>query len=212
LKLNAALPAHRYEPIIDVADSRMLPIEDEAVDLVVTSPPYLTRIDYAVATSPELAILGPGDVTSIRSLRDRMIGTPTLADSEDLPIGEAGRRFLGKVELHPSKASSTYYLKYFKQYVTGLAASLSELGRVTKPRATCVLVVQDSYYKEIRCDLAGIVADAAGIAGLDKKHQIDFAAPRTMASINKGSRRYRSTFLTTESAVVLERQRSGVVS
>ncbi|HET8641928.1 MAG TPA: DNA methyltransferase, partial [Pseudonocardiaceae bacterium] len=40
------------------ASSKKLPIRDGSVGLVLTSPPYLTRIDYAVAYARELAILG----------------------------------------------------------------------------------------------------------------------------------------------------------
>jgi DNA modification methylase len=43
---------------IDCASSQSIPLPNSFIDLVVTSPPYCTRIDYAVATSPELALLG----------------------------------------------------------------------------------------------------------------------------------------------------------
>ena len=63
---------------IEVASSDALPIEGGDVDIVITSPPYCTRIDYAVSTSLELAFLGFDYNTSVRRLRDRMIGTSTV--------------------------------------------------------------------------------------------------------------------------------------
>ena len=62
---------------VEVAPSELLPVGNASFDLVVSSPPYCTRIDYAIKTSPELAILGI-DQQSFRALRDRMIGTPTI--------------------------------------------------------------------------------------------------------------------------------------
>ncbi|MDQ0340573.1 hypothetical protein J2S00_003397 [Caldalkalibacillus uzonensis] len=38
------------EVILDVATSEQLPITDNTVNLVLTSPPYCTRIDYAMLT------------------------------------------------------------------------------------------------------------------------------------------------------------------
>ncbi|MBC1614419.1 hypothetical protein HB937_13895, partial [Listeria welshimeri] len=36
--------------LLDTADSRVLPLADNSIDIVITSPPYCTRIDYAIAT------------------------------------------------------------------------------------------------------------------------------------------------------------------
>ena len=43
---------------IAVASSDALPVQNGMIDLILSSPPYCTRIDYAVATMPELAVLG----------------------------------------------------------------------------------------------------------------------------------------------------------
>ncbi|MFD2386591.1 hypothetical protein [Enterococcus rivorum] len=48
----------KKEVQLGVSDSRTLPLEDESIDLTITSPPYCTRIDYAVATRVELAVWG----------------------------------------------------------------------------------------------------------------------------------------------------------
>mgnify|MGYP000093024786 CR=1 FL=1 len=43
------------------ADSKSLPLQSNNVDFILTSPPYCTRIDYAVSMRPELAVLGLAD-------------------------------------------------------------------------------------------------------------------------------------------------------
>ena len=65
---------------IEVASSCSLPMRKGSVDVVVTSPPYCTRIDYVVKTGPELALLGVGGSSVLRCLREGMIGTPTISD------------------------------------------------------------------------------------------------------------------------------------
>ena len=87
----------------------------------------------------------------IRRLRDRMIGTPTMARMSSAfkpeAWGESINALLTKIEGHSSKASATYYSKYYLQYFDGMWISLHELRRVTKPGATAVLVLQDSITK-----------------------------------------------------------------
>src|SRR5690606_7221892 len=72
--------------IVDLADSRSLPIERCNVDAVITSPPYCTRIDYAVATRMELAVLGI-DESRTENLRRLMIGTTLTGSVQDGELG-----------------------------------------------------------------------------------------------------------------------------
>src|SRR5205823_5512604 len=112
-----------------------LPIADGSVEAVITSPPYCTRIDYAIATLPELAVLGMGG-EELRALRDRLIGTPTRDGSvagSDERWGKTATGFMRQVAEHPSHASGSYYLSFFSQYFAGMWRSLSEIGRVVAP-------------------------------------------------------------------------------
>jgi hypothetical protein len=43
-----------------MGDCWSLPLDAESVDLVITSPPHCARIDYAVKTKFELAVMGVG--------------------------------------------------------------------------------------------------------------------------------------------------------
>jgi hypothetical protein len=189
---------------IDIGDSRALPLPDNVVDAVISSPPYCTRIDYAVATRPELSVLGfAGD--RIRDLRATMVGTPTMTHETVDPDnwGVTATKFLDAVAGHRSRASASYYLKYYQQYYAGMWASLHELRRVTRPGAPCVLVVQDTFYKDLLNDTPGILLEMAEAAGFAERTRHDFAVPRTKAGMNPKARQYRSSSAATESVIVL---------
>jgi len=195
------------ESLIGVASSERIPLHNNSVACVLGSPPYCTRIDYAVATSPELAVLGFGLDTEVDELRRELIGTPTVMQGKAEPtadLGAACLEFLDALLRHGSKASSTYYYKNHVQYFVSLKASLIEIKRVLKPASWCMLVVQDSYYKDLHNDLPAIVLDMAFAHDFRLISKTDFNLSRTLAGVNRGAQKYRSSFAATESVLVLQ--------
>jgi DNA modification methylase len=190
------------------ASSTRLPISSMSVDAVLTSPPYCTRIDYVRATLPELAVIRFPNGESIRRLREQMIGTPTISKGScdhDRAWGHSCNDFLSKVEAHSSKASSTYYIKYYRQYFASAYASLREIDRVLNDSGQCVLVVQDSYYKDVPNDLPTIFCEMAQGFGWKLNQKIDFHVKRTLAGVNPVVKQYRSDFSAVESALIFRK-------
>lgn len=193
---------------ISVATSESLPNEDESVGFVLGSPPYCTRIDYAVATMSELAILGYRPDDTFDSLRRDLIGTSTVPSSVPEPQtmwGETCLSLLDDVMHHPSKASRTYYYKNHVQYFDSMFRSLAELSRVLRVGGVCVLVAQDSFYKDIYNDLAGMFIEMGSNLGLQLRRREDFQQSRTMAGINPSARAYRGKFDAIESVLCFEK-------
>lgn len=171
-----------------VASSEFLPLEDGTIDFVLSSPPYCTRIDYAVATSIELAALGQPLGQEFEEFRRQLIGNTTVPKSEGTvskQLGPTCLEFLAKLSKHEAKASATYYYKNHLQYFQSLARSLSEISRVLKPKGRCVLVVQDSFYKDLHNDLPRIITEMANRRSLNLTAKFDFPLPRTMALIRE---------------------------
>ena len=153
-----------------VGNSKSLPIEANSVDGVIGSPPYLTRIDYAVSTRIELGML-VGD-TEYRHTRNMMMGSTTVPKTTPVVLKEWGATCcdcLEQIFAHPSKASRTYYYRNIANYFNDAFLSISETKRVLKPGGRALIVVQSSYYKSIKIPLGEIYCEMASSIGLDSR-------------------------------------------
>jgi len=175
-------------------DARRLPLKDNSVDAIVTSPPYLTRIDYAVSTAPELVLLGYESEKELRTLRQSIMGsTCVTGGSYDVSArwGKTCVDLVKRVRRHPSKASATYYFKMHVQYFRDAEAIVRECLRVLKPRASAVFVVQDSWYKDIHIKLDRIYVEMARELGATSAETIQSEAVRThMGHVNTRAKQY----------------------
>lgn len=189
---------------IMTASASRLPLADSSVDLILTSPPYLTRIDYGVAYARELAVVGV-DVFADRSLRSALMGTTLIRPSgnRNAAFGDVAEELLRKISQHASKASNGYYLKQAQQYMDDLSAGLDELTRVAKPGARACLVVQDSYYKDVHVPLAQICTDEASRRGWSVESVEPFPVIRSLMTMNRSAREYQKGDVS-ESVIALQ--------
>jgi DNA modification methylase len=182
----------RTQAVVIDATVLSLPIADDSVNLVLTSPPYFTRIDYGVAYSRELAVLGI-DIDADRSLRGRLMGT-TLIRATDARLmsfdSPAAKSLVKEISLHESKASRGYYLKQACQYLGDLTRSFDEITRVCASGAIAIMVVQDSYYKDIPVLLANICEEEASLRGWQTLRKQPFQVRRTLTSLNRSAQAY----------------------
>src|SRR5205085_12623153 len=139
------------------ADIKALPLKDASVDRIITSPPYLTRIDYAMSTMPEMYLFGDGEV--LTAVRHQTMGAPVITKEEKQQKEEWGtlcNEVLDKIKRHSTKAAKSYYWKNIVQYFMDADAALDALMQVLKPRGKGLLVVQSSYFKEVEINLSDI--------------------------------------------------------
>jgi hypothetical protein len=200
----------RASSVIDVADAVALPLSSQTVDCVLGSPPYCTRIDYAIATLPELCLLGM-DLSRFRDLRTRTIGScvsPKVDIPADASWGTTCKRILREIRCHPSHGSRTYYFRQHAAYFQRLQHSFAEARRILRPGGRAVFVVQDSYYKGLHTDLQQVTVEMMAHLGLDLVQRTDFHIPRTFAALNTRSRLYRTDTSATESAIIFQVPRS----
>lgn len=173
---------------IERGDSRKSLGRREAFHGLLTSPPYLTRLDYVHATLPEFLLLKELDsVPNMQRLRRSMLGSPLTSDRpsasvERLP--EDIRDLLERIEKHTSKASGSYYYRFFSTYFVDLQASMRNIAKVLKADARGCIVVQSSHYKEIEVDLAGAVISIGRELGLKHSKTVEFDSRRSMSLVN----------------------------
>ncbi len=177
---------------IALGRSTALPFNTSSFDACITSPPYCTRIDYVVATLPELALISSSSKLNIE-LRSEMLGT-TIVPSDTLDRapnwGPTCNKILDKVQRHPSKASHTYYYKTLVGYFKKLYDSLGEIARVIKNGGVAVVVVQGSFYKDVLIDLPVIIDDMFTSWGLVLIDSVSYHGKQNFAIIHRGRHNY----------------------
>jgi len=139
------------------SDAREIPVRDNSIDAIICSPPYLTRLDYAMSVKPELLLI-QGE-TLLRKIRQQSMGTPMIVNKKIQPNnswGETCLMLLHRVSQHHSHASKRYYLPNMLQYFHDVEKCLRETIRVLKPGKPGFVVVQSSYYKDVEIDLGKI--------------------------------------------------------
>jgi hypothetical protein len=189
---------------VEVADTTSVRIEANSIDLVLTSPPYCTRIDYTAATRVELAVLAPLLSTTPDELAAQMIGStqvPKLPLEADKAWGPTCAKFLRAVRGHPSKASAGYYYSTHLDYFDKMSRSLSALSSGLKPDGLAILVVQDSYYKDVHNDLPKIIGEMGKAAGLRLARTEKFEWTQSMSRINPHTKAYKRPSHATEAVL-----------
>lgn len=197
----------KSQAVIKTADSKHLPLEDNSIDAIITSPPYCTRIDYVISTIIELAIMGYSS-KDIDTLRRKAIGTPTVAkecNDVELTCSETCVTLLNRIRNHESKAASSYYYKTFRQYFEGMLQSIQEINRVLKPGGVAVLVVQNSYFKGILVNATKCLEEMFISMGFSKEKCLAFKASNNMRYINTKSRKYKSKTSVQEKVLILRK-------
>lgn len=197
-------------PIIECGDSKALPFKDNYMDYIITSPPYLTRIDYAISTKPELLFMGFHENEEFDSIRRSTMGAPVIADKRISISKEWGiicNSFLNDVKLHKSKAACSYYLPLYLQYFRDAYESLKETKRVLKPGSVACLVVQTSFFKEIEIRLNDIYVEMGRNLGLGASILQSNTIRQHMAHVNSKSNEYIGNKTYYEDYILFEKRK-----
>lgn len=161
-------------------------------DLVVTSPPYANRLDYARMWGPELAVLNAMEVLGVQPAGTQL-GTNEVRgwrhDAEELAtLPDSVRVALDAIRDDDAPYSASYYFPYFARYSLGLDSAIATCAReMLAQDARMVVFIRDTVRRDILFPTADIVRAAATAAGLAPVAE-DYAVIRN----HIGLRRQRS--------------------
>jgi len=142
-------------------DARSMPLGSEAIDLIVTSPPYANAIDYMRAHKFSLVWFGES-VSDLSKLRAEYIGSERVGHTPYAALPGKPEGIIRQLaERDNSKA--TILRKYFAEMKTVLA----EMYRVLRVDSAAIVVVGTSVMRDLDVQTHYCLADIAAGVGFD---------------------------------------------
>lgn len=146
--------------LIIQGDARSLPIADQSVHLIVTSPPYANAIDYMRAHKFSLVWMGKM-VEELSRWRSRYIGTERMAkDEHSLPTYT--RQTVGRIAERDAKRA-----QILNKYFTDMRQAIREMHRVLRPGGAAIIVVGPSTMRGLRVETHLCLAEIAESVGFE---------------------------------------------
>jgi len=133
-----------------LADARDLPLSDQSVDVILTSPPYPNRHDYTRTYYLELAV-GFQDDDQVKDLRHRTLCSHTEAHEPAASaqvLLERGTR-ANIDEISHSPAPDVGISQMLTAYFCDMTRSLREMNRTLRPEGIAAIVVSEVQYSGI---------------------------------------------------------------
>ncbi|MBL1213167.1 MAG: hypothetical protein HND52_07420 [Ignavibacteriae bacterium] len=124
---------------LEFADSQYLPLPDNSVDLIVTSPPYASNaIDYMRAHKFSLLWFGYS-IDDLKDKRTKYIGGDATSNFKFEEMPQLTEKVLKKLAEQNSKKSLVLH-----RYYSEMTHSLREMFRVLKSNKSAIVVVGNS--------------------------------------------------------------------
>ena len=149
-------------PVIEYGDAQRLPLSDDCIDLIVTSPPYASNaIDYMRAHKFSLVWMG-FSVNDLGKRRSQTIGGESTAGVvfDDLPSDTL------KVVEEVAKCDAKKG-KVLHRYYSEMTRVLREMHRVLKPGKAAIVVVGSSIMRGRDTETGHCLADIGRAIGFD---------------------------------------------
>jgi hypothetical protein len=157
-------PDTGHEPNITMGDARELPLANNSVDLVLTSPPYLNAIDYVRCSKFSLVWMGYR-IADLRTVRTDSIGSEAGDDS--LNDDKDVRSVIDALRLRPKLDKR--HARILVRYIHDMRGAIGEVGRVLAKTGQAVYVVGENTLRGTYIRTSTIVTKLAELAGLSMR-------------------------------------------
>ena len=192
-----------HQPVIIRGDARVIPLADDSIACVITSPPYLNRHDYTRIYAIELLFSFLEDNEQLKQLRYKMLRSNVEAKNSVEVEGYTPPSRLQKLfgRLKNCDLPNRKVLDMVWGYFEDMFGVLKELHRVCRPGSSIAFVVGNCKYGGIMFPVDELLAEIGENAGLTAKKIVVARyrgnAPQQMREFGKESSR--------ESIVIWER-------
>lgn len=162
----------------------------ESLDAIVTSPPYANRTDYIRHYLPASEMLLEAAGRSERQVRLDQIGTPLIRGGDPiLALPSSVQGTISRIREHHSYASRSYYYKGFLYYFADMKLALQRIQTLLRPGGLALMVVQDTFYKEIHVATPDLLVDIAESIGLRVVGRKDWNVRNYLSQLSPHSRK-----------------------
>lgn len=167
---------HGHNPDIhaDVlgSEARDIPLDDNSVDLIITSPPYINALNYVRATKFSLYWLRWPD-KSQKDITPEYIGTDRGSNEE----------FKSRLERDTSSDTANNQIRKIAnnnermagvvhKFVEDMHVVLGEMERVLKPQCECIVVIGNSDIRDVHVETHQILNELAEEIGFEVEREI----------------------------------------
>jgi hypothetical protein len=142
-------------------DAKLMPIANESIDLIVTSPPYANAIDYMRAHKFSLVWSGK-KIQDLTELRSRYIGSERLGDLQPQYLGEHSEKIIRLLTDRDKKKAAI-----LRKYLTEMRSVISEMYRVLQKDSAAIIVIGTSTMRDLDIETHLCLADIAQAIGFE---------------------------------------------
>lgn len=137
--------AHSSQPsTVLLGDAQNLPLRNESIDLIVTSPPYVSNaIDYMRAHKFSLVWFGY-PIDKLTRTRRQYIGGEATTSIQFEPLPKKASQIVARVHSQDARKGRVVH-----RYYSEMTRVLREMYRVLKPHTSAVVVVGNSFIRGV---------------------------------------------------------------
>lgn len=154
---------HQYNNVmIDNSDAKNLPLDNNAVDLIITSPPYANNaIDYMRAHKFSLVWFGMS-ISYLRDIRKKFIGSDNISKENLRELPDYTSQIILKLKNQNEKKA-----KALQNYFSEMLMVIEESYRVLQKDRAFILVVATSILNGVNTQTHKCLAELGKVSGFE---------------------------------------------
>lgn len=152
---------------VHTGDARSLPIKNNSIDFVFTSPPYATALDYPRAHFLAVSWMQPVLGVNYKKYKQKggtYIGSEHGTTQEkvyDTKLGTTAQSIIAQLKRIDNRKS-----RLVERYFHDMSCAISEMNRVLKPNKHVVIVVCPSHIRKIEIPTHKVFTEIASSLGM----------------------------------------------